>query len=120
MSSYIDGFVLPIPKQHLDKYKQLATVAQQVWKDHGALDYWECVGEDLASEHSRSFTDMLEAGDDEVVIFAWAVFASRAARDAANEKIMADERMTALMDPEKPLFDCKRMAHGGFDVLVHD
>jgi len=120
MAPYVDGFVLPLPKKNLAAYKAMATAACAIWKDHGALDYWECVGDDLASEHSRAFTDMAGTNDDEVVIFAWAVFASREARDAANTAIMADERMAPLMDPDKPLFDCKRMAHGGFDVLVHD
>ena len=118
MAHYVDGFVLPIPRDRLDEYKRVAEAAAKIWKAHGALDYWECVGDDLNAEHTRSFTDMTNATDDETVIFAWAVFASREARDAANGKIMADPRMADIMNPENPIFDCKRMAHGGFKEMV--
>ena len=118
MAHYVDGFVLPVPRDRLDEYKRVAEAAAVIWKEHGALDYWECVGDDLTTEFTRSFTDMTNATDDETVIFAWAVFESREARDAANEKIMADPRMAGIMNPEKPIFDCQRMAHGGFRELV--
>lgn len=119
MTRYVDGFVLPIAKDRVPEYRAIAEKAARIWKDHGALDYWECVGDDLATECSRTFTDMAGAGPDETVVFAWVVFASRAARDAANEKIMADPRMAELLDPERPIFDVQRMAHGGFRELVH-
>ena len=116
---YVDGFVLPVPKERIADYKAIAEAASEIWKEHGALEYWECVGDDLDTEGTRSFADMTNATDDENVIFAWVVFESREARDAANEKIAADPRMADLMDPENPIFDCQRMAHGGFKAIVH-
>ena len=118
MKCYVDGFVLPIAKDRIADYQAIAETASQVWKDHGALEYWECVGDDLDTECSRTFTDMTNAADDETVIFAWVVYESREARDAANEKIVADPRMAEIMDPENSIFDVRRMAHGGFRELV--
>ena len=118
MAHYVDGFVLPVPRDRLEEYKRVAETAAKIWKEHGALDYWECVGDDLNTECTRSFTDMTNATDDETVIFAWVIFESREARDAANEKIMADPRMAEIMNPENPIFDCRRMAHGGFKEMV--
>lgn len=122
MKRYVDGFVLPIPKQRVSEYQAIAESASRIWKEHGALEYWECVGDDLNTECTRSFADMTNANDDETVIFAWAVFESRQARDAANEKIMADPRMAELMtgltNPENPIIDFQRMAHGGFKEIV--
>lgn len=122
MKRYIDGFVLPIPRQRVSDYQAIAEAAAKIWKDHGALEYWECAGDDLDTECSRSFADMANAGDDETVIFAWVIFESRQARDAANEAIMADPRMAELMndlaDPENPIVDLQRMAHGGFNEIV--
>ena len=124
MKRYIDGFVLPVPKQRLSQYQAIAEAAAKIWKEHGALEYWECVGDDLNTECTRSFADMTNANDDETVIFAWAVFESRQARDAANEKIIADPRMAELMtvltNPENPLIDFQRMAHGGFKEIVRE
>ena len=106
---YIDGFVLPIAKERLQEHQAIAEAACEIWKDHGALEYCECVGDGLSTECSRSYLDMTNATDDEVVIFAWAVFESRKARDAANEKIMEDPRMEDVMskltNPENPIVD---------------
>lgn len=122
MKRYIDGFVLPLPKQRVPEYQALAEAAARIWKEHGALEYCECVGDDLNTECSRSFADMTNANVDETVIFAWAVFESRQARDAANEKIIADPRMAELMtgltNSENPIIDFQRMAHGGFKEIV--
>ena len=122
MKRYIDGFVLPVPKQRVPEYQAIAEAASKIWKEHGALEYWECVGDDLNTECTRSFADMTNANDDETVIFAWAVFESRQARDEANEKIIADPRMAELMtgltNPENPIIDFQRMAHGGFKEIV--
>lgn len=122
MTRYIDGFVLPIPTDRLSEYQSLAQSAAKIWMDCGALEYWECAGDDLASECSRSFEEVADAKPDETVIFAWAIFPSREARDAANEKIAADPRMEELMavltDAEKPLLSFARMAHGGFRELA--
>ena len=122
MKRYVDGFVLPIPKQQVSNYEAIAQAAAEIWKEHGALEYSECLADDLQTDCSRSFVDMTNATKDETVIFAWAVFASRQARDTANEKIAADPRMAKLMadltDSENPILDFQRMAHGGFTELV--
>lgn len=120
MQRYVDGFVLPVPAARLSEYEVIAGAASKIWKDHGALEYWECVGDDLHTDCSRTFTDMANANEGDAVIFAWVVFESREARDAANEKIMADPRMGELLDPASSLIDYGRMAHGGFKVLVRE
>jgi uncharacterized protein YbaA (DUF1428 family) len=119
MSRYIDGFVIPLAKDRIDDYRRTAEMASRIWKEHGALEYWECVGDDLATEGMRSFTQLANAGPDETVIFAWVVFESREHRDQANQKIMADPRMQEFMSTHTPLFDFQRMAYGGFNQLVH-
>ncbi len=122
MGRYIDGFVIPVPKGKIEAYRKVAEQAAQVWKDHGALDYWECVGDDLDAKQEdgpTTFTRLAGASDDETVVFAWVVFESKAKRDEANEKIMADPRLKDMVDPNNPIFDYKRMAYGGFQQLVH-
>ena len=121
MGRYIDGFVIPVAKDSIEEYRRIAEKAALVWKEYGALDYWECVGDDLGGDDAchGSFPQLVQAGANETVIFAWAVFESREHRDLANERIMADPRVREMMDRDKPLFDFKRMAHGGFMELVH-
>ena len=119
MGRYIDGFVIPVPKDRIEDYRRVAAKAALVWKEHGALDYWECVGDDLGVTDMVSFPQLAQAGPDETVVFAWVVFESREQRDRANEKIMADPRLKEMMDADKPTFDYKRMAYGGFRELVH-
>ena len=122
MARYIDGFVLPILRDRLDDYKIVAEAVAEIWKEHGALDYWEYVGDDLYLEGTRSFTDLVAATEDEAIVFGWVAFDSREARDLANEKVAADPRMAdlidPLVDPSNPVFDAKRMAYGGFQPLV--
>ncbi len=122
MAHYIDGFVLPIPGDRLNEYRRVVETVAEIWKEHGALDYLEYVGDDLSLEGTRSFTDLLGAKANEAIVFGWVVFESRKARDLANEKVAADPRMAELiaplMDPSKPVFDAKRMAFGGFRPLV--
>lgn len=118
--TYIDGFLLAIPKAKLEDYRQIAEQAAAIWLEHGALQYTECAADDLNTEECRSFTSAADAKDDETVIFAWAVFADREARDAANAKIMADERLAAMCSATAAIFDCKRMAFGGFKALVSE
>jgi uncharacterized protein YbaA (DUF1428 family) len=119
MGRYIDGFVIPVAKDRIEDYRRVAQQAAAVWKEYGALDYWECVGDDLTCEGMVSFPQLANAGPDETVVFAWVVFESREHRDQANQKIMADPRLKEMMDPAKPIFDYKRMAYGGFKELVH-
>ena len=118
MSQYIDGFVLSIPKAKLAAYKKLATKAAKIWREHGAFEYRECVGDDMEVEHMLAFPKIAKSKPDEVVIFAYAVFESRKHRDATNKKIMADPRIAAMVTESKAIFDCKRMAYGGFKTLV--
>lgn len=124
MQRYVDGFVLPIPADRLPEYPAIAGEACRIWKEQGALDYCECVADDLTTECSLSFTEMTRATGDETIIFAWAVFPSREARDAANEKINADPRVaeliTRLTNAENPIIDFARMAHGGFREITGD
>lgn len=121
-TNYIDGFVLPIPQKHLDEYKKAVQVVAEIWKEHGALAYFEYVGDDLKLEGTRSFPDFVNAKEDEAVIFGWVVFESREARDLANEKVAADPRMSDLIDPltdpSRIIFDAKRMVYGGFKPLL--
>lgn len=119
MSRYIDGFVIPVPKNRMDEYQLVAEKAAKIWKEHGALDYWECVGDDMDVKEVLTFPQLTNAKPDEAVVFAWVVFESREARDAANAKIYEDPRMHELMNTSNPIFDCKRMAYGGFNELVH-
>jgi uncharacterized protein YbaA (DUF1428 family) len=122
MPRYVDGFLLPIPKKKLGAYRRMAQTASKVWRKHGALEYRECVGDDLAVKGLVPFTRSAKSKRGETVVFAWIVFRSRAHRDAVNAKVMKDPRiqkMTELMkDKERMPFDCNRMAYGGFRVLV--
>ena len=117
MEQYVDGFLLAVPKDKLDTYRGLASKAGAIWKEHGALDYRECVGDDLNVDPScATFTSAAGARDGEVVIFAWIVYPSKADRDRINAAVMADPRLHDAC-PEG-VFDMKRMAWGGFRTLV--
>ena len=118
MAHYIDGFVLPIPRDRLNEYKRVVEAVAEIWKEHGALEYWEYVGDDLKLEGTRSFTDLIDATEDEAIVFGWVVFDSREARDLANERVAADSRMADLIDSSNTGFDAKRMAYGGFRSFV--
>lgn len=118
MAHYIDGFVLPVSRKRLDNYRRLVEAVSEIWKEHGALDYREYVGDDLMLEGTRSFTDVVAATEDEVIVFGWVVFESRAARDLANEKVAADPRMADLINPSNSGFEASRMAYGGFQSFV--
>jgi len=118
MAHYIDGFVLPVPRDRLDEYKRLVTAASEIWKEHGALDYREYVGDDLVLDGTRSFTDLVATTEGEVVVFGWVEFESREARDSANKKVAADPRMMDLMSSSNSGFDAERMAYGGFRSFV--
>ena len=118
MTQYIDGFVLPIPRNNLAEYQRLVTAIAEIWKEHGALDYREFVGDDLQMDGVRSFVESSGAAADDAVIFGWVAFASREARDRANEKVAADPRMAELMSDADSGFDAARMAYGGFSPLV--
>jgi uncharacterized protein YbaA (DUF1428 family) len=117
MARYVDGFVLPVPKKNVQAYRRLARKAGKVWREHGALEFRECVGDDLIVKMGVSFSRAFELKRGETVFFSWIVFKSRAHRDRVNAKVMKDPRI-AKMDPESMPFDAKRMVYGGFKVLV--
>lgn len=122
MNNYIDGFVLPIPQKHLNEYREVAGKVAEIWKEYGALGYFEYVGDDLKLEGTRSFSELVNAIEGEVVIFGWVVFPSREIRDRANEQVPTDARMNDLVapltDPSRMIFDAGRMVYGGFKPLV--
>lgn len=115
--SYVDGFVVPVPKKNLDAYRELATKAAAVWREHGALEYRECVADDVKPGQWTSFPQSVDLQPDETVVFAWIVYKSRAHRDEVNAKVMSDPRMTGF-DPKSMPFDGKRMIYGGFESFV--
>jgi uncharacterized protein YbaA (DUF1428 family) len=114
---YVDGFVLPVPKENLQAYRRMALKAAKVWKEYGALEYIECVGDDVKPGKLTSFPQSVKLKPDEVVVFSWIVYKSRAHRDRVNKQVMADPRISA-MDPKTMPFDSKRMIFGGFKTLV--
>lgn len=114
--TYVDGFILPIKKKNLPAYKRMARVASKIWREHGALEYYECIGDDLDVKVMLPFPKLISALPGETVIFSWVIYKSRAARDRANAKIMQDPRL-AKFAASMP-FDMTRMATGGFKVLV--
>jgi uncharacterized protein YbaA (DUF1428 family) len=116
-AGYVDGFVLPVPKKNLAAYRRLARKAGKIWKEHGALEFRECVGEDLNVKMGMPFPRQIKAKPGETVLFSWIVFSSRAQRDRVNAKVMKDKRL-AGMDAGAMPFDMKRMAYGGFKVIV--
>ena len=116
--SYVDGFVVPVPKAKLADYKRMATKAGKIWREHGALEYRECVADDVKPGKHTSFPQSVKLKPDEVVVFSWIVYTSRAQRDRINAKVMKDPRMADMMDPKKLPFDGKRMFWGGFKVMV--
>ena len=111
--SYVDGFVLAVPKANIEAYKKMARTGAAVWMDHGALSYVECFGDDVPMGELTSFPRAVQAKDDEVVVFSWIVYRSRAERDAVMEKVMSDPRLKGDMP-----FDGKRMIFGGFETIV--
>lgn len=118
MARYVDGFVLPVPKKNLAAYKRMARVGRKVWLEHGALDYRECVEDDVKPGKWTSFPQSVKLKKDEVVVFAYVVYKSRKDRDRINAKVMADPRFAAFGPPKKMPFDGKRMFFGGFKTLV--
>lgn len=116
--SYVDGFVIPVPKGKLAAYKALARKAAKLWIEHGALAVRECVADDVSVGKRTSFPRSVKLKDDETVIFSFIVHKSRKDRDRTNAKVMADPRLKTMMDPKDMPFDGKRMIFGGFKVMV--
>ena len=122
MAPYVDGFVFPISRDRIDEYKRVAEAVAGIYKEHGALDYLEYVGDDMSREGTRPFPDLVSAAKDETIVFGWVVFDSRETRDLVNKKVESDPRMADLVapltDPSALIFDAKRMAYGGFRALT--
>lgn len=117
MSRYVDGFVLAVPKANLEAYRKMAEEAGKVWMEHGALEYIECVGDDVQPGKVTSFPQAVQLKDDEVVVFSWIVYKSRQQRDEINEKVMKDPRIAGYTPEDMP-FDGMRMFWGGFETVV--
>ena len=118
MARYVDGFVVPVPKGKLDAYKKMARRGARVWKEHGALEYVECVADDVKYGRQVSFAKGVKLKAGEEVWFSWIVYKSRKDRDRVNAKAMKDPRLANMMDPKAMPFDGKRMCFGGFRMLV--
>jgi uncharacterized protein YbaA (DUF1428 family) len=116
--AYVDGFLLSVPTKKLAAYRRIAAKAGKVWRDHGALEYRECVGDDLQTKWGTSFQKRVKPKKGETIVFSWIVYKSRAHRDKILPKIMQDKRLANTMDPKSMPFDMKRMSYGGFKVLV--
>ena len=117
--TYVDGFVIPIKKKNLEAYKKMAQKAEKIWREYGALDYKECVADDMkVMKGFRSFPQMAKIKSGETVLFSYIVYKSRKHRDQVNKKVMKDPRVNDMCDPKNMPFDCKIMAYGGFKVFV--
>jgi uncharacterized protein YbaA (DUF1428 family) len=116
--AYVDGFVLAVPKKKIPTYRRMARKAGKIWRQHGALEYRECVGDDLNVKGLLPFPRLARLKRGEAVFFSWIVYQSRAHRNRVNAKVMKDPRIAKIMGPKAMPFDPKRMAYGGFKVLV--
>jgi uncharacterized protein YbaA (DUF1428 family) len=116
MALYVDGFVIPVPKKNIPAYLRMARLGARIWKEHGALEVFECVGDDLKPKFGVPFPRAIRARTGETVVFSWILFKSRASRDRVNAKVMKDKRMAS--GPTMMPFDFKRMIYSGFSVAV--
>ena len=115
---YVDGFVVPVPRNKLPAYRRLARTAGKIWREHGAIEYIECVADDVKPGKLTSFPQAVKLKPNETVVFSWAIYKSRAQRDRTMKKVMADPRLRHMMDPKRQPFDGKRMFWGGFKTMV--
>ena len=115
---YVDGFVLPVPKKKVEAYRRMAEKAGKIWRQHGALEYYECAGDDFRVKMGKSFPRLAKTKPNETVFFSWIVYKSKAHRDKVNAKVMKDPRIKNMCSPKSMPFDCKRMSYGGFKILV--
>ena len=116
--NYVDGFLLAVPKKKIAAYRSLASKASKIWLEHGALDYRECVGDDLNVKCGTPFPKGIKTKPGETIVFAYIVYKSRAHRDSVNKKVMGDKRIEEMCDPKDMPFDVKRMMYGGFKTIV--
>ena len=118
MGRYVDGYVVPVPKNNLAAYRRMAEETGKVWREYGALEFVECLADDVKPGEVTSFPQSVKLKPDEIVVMSYIVYASKADRDRINEKVMKDPRIKDAMDPKKMPFDGKRMFYGGFDEIV--
>ena len=118
MPAYVDGFVIPIPKRNLTRYRRIARKAGEIWMEYGAVEYRECVADDLAVKGVTSFRKMLKLKPGETALFSWITYRSKADRNRVNARIMKDPRILAMMSEDDNPFDNRRMAYGGFKAIV--
>jgi uncharacterized protein YbaA (DUF1428 family) len=118
MALYVDGFVLPVPKKNVAAYRRIAQKAGRIFRELGALEYRECVGDDLDVKTGLPFPRGIKSKPGETVVFSWILYKSRAHRDRVNARVMKDPRIAGMCDPKKTPFDCKRMLYGGFKTIV--
>jgi uncharacterized protein YbaA (DUF1428 family) len=118
MARYVDGFIIAIPENNLDRYREISTEAGKLWRELGALDYTETVAEDVPRGKVTDFYRSVDSKDGETVVFSWIAYESREHRDQVNAKVMADERMKRMMEDSSDVFDAQRMIYGGFEVIV--
>lgn len=116
--SYVDGFVLAVPRKNVKKYQAIARKAGKIWMEYGAIDYVECVADDVRKGKLTSFPQSVKLKKGEVVVFSWILYKSRAQRDRINKKVMKDPRLNSMMTPDAMPFDMKRMIYGGFRTIV--
>ena len=116
--SYVDGYVLPVPSKNLDAYKKMARKAGKIWMEYGALQYVECVADDVKPGKVTSFPQAVKLKEDEIVVFSWIVYKNRRDRDRINKMVMADPRLAGMADPKNLPFDGKRMFWGGFKPAI--
>lgn len=118
MAKYVDGFIVPVPKRKMAAYRRMSRLCGAVWRELGALEYRECVAEDVKVGKLTSFPRSVKLKRGETVVFAWIVYKSRAHRDRVNARVMKDPRMAPMMDMKKMPFDGKRLIYGGFEIFV--
>ena len=118
MGKYVDGFVLPVRKKGVEEYRRMAEEAGKIWRKYGALEFVECLADDVKPGEVTSFPQSVKLEDDEIVVFSYIVYESREHRDRVNEKVMKDKRIESMMDKKNIPFDAKRMFWGGFEVIV--
>lgn len=116
--AYVDGFIVPVPKKKLPAYKRMAQKAGKIWREHGALAFWECAADDVSVGKRTSFPRSVKLKPGETVVFSWIMYRSRAERDRINAKVMKDPRLAKMMNPKAMPFDGKRMIYGGFKTIV--
>jgi uncharacterized protein YbaA (DUF1428 family) len=116
--SYVDGFVIVMPKKNLPAYLKMAKKSGKIWREYGALEYFECVGDDMNIEFGLPFPKLTKAKPDEVIVFSWITYKSKAQRNSVNKKVMQDKRLSAMCNPENMPFEMKKMSYGGFKTIV--